>query len=721
MQNRHIGMILGILCLLAAPHAAHAQYSCLQSGLMPGSNKPVLPFYQPMVQPSDAPKIINGNVPAENQFTLYNGWSTGPLAPVKTWWSGLFDAIPYRKSGIELMQWGTADAYGHSSLLVQGTMAGMWMNSMDGDTRLPVQGKSGSMNVGCWYFTPNALPPLFGTMASAVDVSFDTNIAYDGSMGGATQGGVYNDEHFQVYYDMLVRDRTCYATHANDRNKDAACGLNLTVSVYTTRISHARDFAMHGDDGVGSASLAYKIIATGIDAPEACGGACPVGQNWFTRMPDSTHFVTRPTNNLHVHFQIPAAKFANLLRYAQTKVPTLSLDPLHYDFATLNVIGEGADPCYGSADASCAAASHHAQLGMSVANFRVISTVPHQAVLPGKLFNDWATRIVFLDASQRLQVMSLDGPSDTFTAPFQVGVKADPAIAPLGHMDAGAVRIAYADTARHLHESFFDAPHSRWIDWDMTTNLLPKTDVNAAMAGAPVTAMDSAGTMHVIYISRQGHLYDYAMTKQGKWSAMDLSNRLGLLTKETLAVGHPAINNVQGALRVDYRTATGQIIEAWLAGDTWHAFNLSDGRHTAAAATDPIAVSDPAGQQRLFYIGKDGGLNSIYLDVHGWQYDTFGGFKLGARINGQLSAYADTSLATLAYLDAKGDIHALTYAKDAWTDNDLTASVLGALPAVAGPTVGVGLDNAARIVYATRDRHLHAFQLLNGKWVHRDL
>ena len=668
--------------------AATPDFTCLNTGFLPNKVTPSLPFYQPNVQPQDAGSIVKV-WPDVNRFNVVNGWNSSPttqLTGVKSWWSGIYSAVPYQGANAVLMQWGTQDAYGHSAELVQGKTVGLWLNSMDSDLKLSQQGGSGSMNMGCWYNLP-PYAPLFTDTNSAVDISFNASVGLDGSMG--------NQAHTQAYFNMSVRDRQCVAVHGN-----ADCGLNINVKIYNPSASYANFFSIFPDT---TGTAPFEIVDSGIDSPSTT-------QPWFVKMADSAGYQTRPFQNAHFHIQIPASGFAALLKQARTTLPNISLNPTDYDILTLNVIGEGYDPCHDASQTMTQPCTQHAQLGMAVSGFRVTATIPHQALAGGAtLYNDWATRVAFVGLDQSIYVMSWNPQTGSYSAPFTVGTKA--VSPPFGYDAKNATRMLYLDSKRHVHESFYT---TSWQDWDMSGVMPPNVpQSNILAASNPFAVLDASGYPHVIFKTDDGHLHDIVMTEKG-WVASDLT----ALTHADPAASSPSGVYAQNALRVDYRTASNRMIELALVNGKWLAYGISDAAHVDSVAGDPVTVRDRINQTRLFFPGSDGILRSIYLDASGaWLTK-----KLpSAKTVGRPAVYTLNNMTAAVYLDTNGDIHQLADNAGIWSDVDLTSTVNGALPAVNNPTAVVGLDNIPRIIYTASDKKLHEFQWRNAQWYHRDL
>ncbi|RZA09356.1 MAG: hypothetical protein EOP11_01955 [Proteobacteria bacterium] len=312
-----------------------------------------LPFIQSSIDVSRA-KEVAVNYPVPNKFFAYNGFSNmpafSPLLSVSSWWAGTYNGLPeLTPANRAAIQFGSGDAFGHTSMTVQDDKVGLWFNSLDTDTKLPTQAGSGSLNVGC-NFLGGPTAPLFRTDSDVLDMSFETSVEYDGSQGA--------NSHAQEYINMIIRDTKCEAAHPGG----AGCGLNVNITIYVTNNSFYANYAGMFPDATGTAP--YIIVQAGIDADST-------KQQWFSKAMDSASFQTTPFTVKKFHMQSSVWQFSTLLAQARVSLPQLSPDPKDYEILTFNVIGEGYEACKDPGFVSGGACAQWTQLGFWVRNMKL--------------------------------------------------------------------------------------------------------------------------------------------------------------------------------------------------------------------------------------------------------------------------------------------------------------------------------------------------------------
>ncbi len=686
------------------PSQASAAPTCLATGFLPDKTTPTLPFYQPFVQPANAPALFK-NAPsyagganpfkmADNQFTLYNGFNNqAPLLGVSSWWSGNFSGIPYRGADGNLMQAATADSYAHTTMADQGNLVGMWLNSMDTDTHLAQQAGSGSLNMGCWYNTaPYA--SLFLDPTATVDVSFQASVFKDSTTGP--------DAHGQAYFDMIVRDRTCHARYPND-----GCGLNLTLDFYTPAHTDATpdgSYALYQNifpDTTGEASTPMLIAQSGIDRP-----------SWFQKAPDSAGFQKAPFLLKNFHIQITPGGFSSFISSAKTQWPSLqhlSTNPADYDILTINVIAEGYDPCRVSNSAASIAAANagtacpqHVQMGMAITNFKLSPSVPHQPAGPVSSFNSWAS-IAFVNTKHLINTMSWNPGTASYMAPVAVGTALSATNKAEAYKWGDAPRVLYLDANKHIHESYYVG--GKWYDWNMSGTLQAASD--------PAVTLDNTNVPHVVFQSTDGHIHEFTPVSN-QWVHRDIT----ALTNAPAAAagGAPTVTFAQNAVRLDYRTTTNHVVELFYYQNKWNAYDITAPSGAALANSDITSFVDNLGQQEVLFKNLDGNIATIHLSNNGqWLYRV-----VTLKPTGSIHGFAGAQ-SYLTYRDSNQHVHVITGTTNTgWADSDLF-NVDGAVTATADPIGFTDANNLSHIIFMGTDGKYHGYLLQGQTWYFRDL
>lgn len=652
---------------------------CMAKGFVPpdtsGNLPPSLPFYQPKVDSSSIDSVVGFGLPGSNHFTVMDGWDGNKgIVPITTWrlseYTGFFPGGPASS-----FQRGQVDSYGQSGVQLVGQCAGLWLNTSDASAVL--YNGSGSINVGCWYQGGAPLASLFPTTTGELDVSFDAGVAYDGSTGNG---------HGQAYFQLIANDRS--------GGCGSHCAFTLSVSFYSRDAEQATNKVVVRDD---TGTLDLPIAGAGLDAT-----------GWFRRMPDSSHYQTGAFSPQRVHFRMSQSEFVairNAVAANNSSFRNLSTNPLDYAVSLLNVNGEVYDPCKAPSGAGCSG-SDHAQLGMSVANFRVLSTVPHQSAGAPWGFDGLRSQVLYRDVSGNINAFS----SGTNGA-FQQSAIATGAAAgdPMGYVAGSAPRVVFRDTSNHVRESFFW--NGVWTTWDM----------NAGAGGAnaysdPKAYVAPDGFPRVVYRDVVGDVHEFQMDSGG-WQNRNIT-RLSAPTPAP-AIGSPRGYVAGWAPRVVFRDNKNHVREMYYWAGRWNAWDMMTIPGASDAYSDPNPYVAPDGWPHVVYRDIVGDVHEFYMDSYGWHHvdiasSTHPTPSLGSPM-GFVAGYAPRIL----YCGTDHHLHELV-SWSGWSHTDLTLGIRGAISCASDPMGYVPSDGAPRVEYTGADGQLHELYY-SGGWIHRDM
>ncbi|RDD81056.1 hypothetical protein DVJ77_13940 [Dyella tabacisoli] len=689
-----------------------APLDCMATGLIPtdanGQLPPSLPFYQPSVDGTTIDQVAQSspNAAPYNHFTVRDNTMNAGLVPITSW--ALNTYTGFAPSGaLASSQRGHVDSFSRSGVQVSGANAGLWLNSMD--PAILMYSGSNSLNVGCWYNIP-PYAKLFPSLSHELDVSFDTGVAKDGATDGSG-----NKAHAQAYFQLVAVDtRKCTVpTVVNNMTVYIPCTFTLAVDFYATP---------------GSLDAAGPSVF--FDSTHTIQG--PIAQTWLSSSFPTTWLHSKPDSipfqsvlfSGHEHFRITASEFVNVINAVIAQVTkqssplspspyeNLSTNPLDYEIALLNVNGEVYDPCVDQSHIALCSSSNHGQLGMSVSNFRVTSTLDHQASGSPSGFNGASPMVLYRDNSNSINVFSsdLNGTPTTQTILASGTAAGDPA----GYVAAGASRVVYRDTSRHLREIFFQ--NGTWSEWDMSKYLAAP---DAITDPKPYVAGD--GWPHLVYRDAGGHIDDFYMDTTG-WRLQDLSaasqaNPPG--TEQNPPMGYVA----GGASRVVFRDINNQVVEIYFFGGAWHQWLMTGISGAPIADSDPQGYADTDGLPRVVYrdIGsKDVGshIHELRMNSSGWQHTDITLAAGAPSAAGNPMGFVAGNAPRVIYRGVDGHLHEIVWWSGAWVHNDLSL-VRGALSVVDDPRGFVGSDGIPRIEYKGPDNQLHELYYSAG-WIHRD-
>lgn len=636
-----------------------------------------LPFYQPYVDSSSIDQVVtDAPFPTSNRYTLHDSWSSSPsspLIPVTHWRMSEYTGLA--ATDLADVQRAHVDSYAKSGEQMMGRWVGFWMNTQNDPT--PLANGSLSTNVGCWYQEP-PYARVYSNSYQVLDVAFDTGVQYVAASGGA---------HSQAYFQMIVTDTS--------GGCDDKCTFSISVGYTGPDMTGATNEITIRDD---TGTTALPLVNAGLDAPR-----------WITRMPDSTHFRTGTFSPTRVHFRLSPTQLI-LMRddVARTFADhrKLSSNPLDYALTLINVNGEVYDPCKANAS-NCNGASP-SQLGMSIGNIRVTSTIHHDAIGVPATPARGEPLIVFRNSAGDLLDFSAElGPEGPILEKIATHLAVDD---PSVTYANGVQRIYFSGNGHHILEAF--RTKASWQIWDMSAALgLPDSY-------SPPRGYTPADNITRVYFRDvSGHVHEVRLTPSG-WTKNDIT---ALAQAESLpaAEGSPIGYQAGNADRVFYRSVGNQIIELFLWNGKWQAWNMTTTPGATSAATDPRAFVDSGGSPRVIYRDINGTVHQLKTESDGWHDTSFEHMPDFVAALGSPSGSVMNGNANLLYQGVDHHLHHLTEIDGQWIAEDMSL-VDGAVSIASDPVGYTDGEGIPRIDYVGTDSQLHEF-FWQKNWLHRDL
>lgn len=546
---------------------------------------------------------------------------------------------------------------------------GLWLNSMDPTTQL--YSGSNSLNVGCWY---GAAPyaKVFPSTAHQLDASFTSGVAYDGSLGGAS--GL-------AYFEFIAIDESGRCI-VNGR----PCQFTFQVAYYSRNPDEASSQSIHGD---ATNTTSFPIAQLGVNSP-----------TWIHRIAGdgSSDFRLSTFSPTYFHFRVSPAEFMSVVGAVakQSGYSALSNNPLDYAITLLGANGEVYAP-----------AGTHGQLGLTISNLRVTSTVPHQAVGTPGAFNAPEAMIVYASGAGVGAFASVIGSQpDTWSALAPTVPSGDAS----GYFASGAARVVYLDSAHHVRELY--RANGVWSEWDMSAGL----GLSNAYSD-PKPFADSAGDARVVYRDDAGNVHLLSLG-QGSWSHTNVSAS-SVPASAAAAIGSPMAYVAAGAPRVVYRSSGNQIVELFLFNGAWNQWQMTGGESDGTAYSDPQGYVDAAGNPRVVYRDIAGDVHELRMDSSGWHHSDITSVTGAPAAIGNPRGFVAGDASRGIYRSTDQRLHELVWWNGAWVHNDLS-NTRGAVPTQGDPVGLVGGDGVARVEYVGTDGQLHELYYSSG-WHHRDL
>jgi hypothetical protein len=664
---------------------------CMPVGLVPtditGNEPPSLPFYQPYIDTTTIDQVVQSpNQPVNNRFTVLDRWDLGnpPPVPIMSWAMGGYTGLP-SSAPLLSYQRGHTDQFAYSGVQILGKQVGLWLNTMDPTTQL--FGGSNALNVGCWY---NSEPyaRLFPSMAYDLDISFEAGVANDLS----TDAAPLKKTVTQAYFEVIAEDESGHCIQPNS-NPPVKCQFTYQIGYYSRIPTYANVQQIHTD---GTETTSFPIAQTTITS----GTTSSNSPAWLHGA--SIGFQTLPfSSTTIVHFRVSTHDFLNVLNAVassgQPGYDGLSKSPLDYRITLIGVNGEIAP-----------VASAHGQLGMSVSELRVTSTIPHHAAGSPAAFNEPTPRVVYRDgANINLFSSDLSGNPNVLQNLASGSAAGDPT----GYFANNAARVMYRDSSQHIREIFKQG--AVWSEWDMTASLgLSSTGSD------PKPYVDADGTGHVIYRDLVGNVHQLSQDSTG-WYHVNLSSK-SLPYAPAAARGAPMGYVSNGVPRVVYRDVNNQIVELYFYNGAWNQWQMTGIAGSSAAYSDPQGYVDASGYPRVAYMDSAGGIHEFHMDSAGWHLAHITDLTNATPAQGNPKGVLAGGAPRIIYRGTDNDLHELVWWMNSWVHNNLTTQTRGAISLLSDPVEFTGSDGVVRIEYVGSDSQLHELYYSSG-WLHRDM
>jgi hypothetical protein len=231
------------------------------------------------------------------------------------------------------------------------------------------------------------------------------------------------------------------------------------------------------------------------------------------------------------------------------------------------------------------------------------------------------------------------------------------------------------DANGHIYELVMYQDHP----WSVEDIMLQATDADAADGFTMVGyAWKAAGTKHLVYSGRDGHLHELSTGPRGAWKHSDLTQMVG---------ASPAENSPLAAC-------------AWETGK----------------------------QRLIMYVSEDGHIHELMSGIDGSWKDTDLMAVVEAPLAGDaaLAAYAWEAGGTkqVVYVGEDGDVYELVGGQNGkWAFTDLTA--LTGAPLAKGSALAASAwetGGSKYVTYVGSNNHIYELQMpLQGSWEHADL
>ncbi len=286
-------------------------------------------------------------------------------------------------------------------------------------------------------------------------------------------------------------------------------------------------------------------------------------------------------------------------------------------------------------------------------------------------------------------------------------------------------RVNYVGVDSDVHEIYLSG--GAWHDFDLTAATGgPKVSLGTSIANVVDTIQ---GVMRVDYAGVDLHVHEFYISG-GIWHDLDLTTVTG---GPQVATGTPiadVLDTIEGVMRVNYVGADSHVHEFYISGNAWHDFDLTaatGGPQTAADTSLANVVDTIQNVMRVNYVGVDLHVHQFYVAGGTWH-----DFDMTTATGGP-QAVTRTSLANVVdtiqnvmrvdYLGTDTHLHEFYMAGNAWRDFDLTMATGG--PQVTnGSSVADVVDttqNVMRVNYLGLDSDVHEGYLSDGAWYDFDL
>jgi hypothetical protein len=294
----------------------------------------------------------------------------------------------------------------------------------------------------------------------------------------------------------------------------------------------------------------------------------------------------------------------------------------------------------------------------------------------------------------------------------------------------GTAHIAYETGDNHIHEMVL-GKKGTWRDNDITRAASSPELENAILAGF---SWSDGHTQQIAYTSTMdasGHIYELVMYQDHPWSVEDIMRQaIDAAPADGFAlVGYDW--KAAGTKHLVYSGRDGHLHE--LSAGTRGLWKYSDLTQVTGA---PLAENsllaafawETGKQRQVVYVSGDGHIHELMSGMDGaWKHmdlTTVTGAPLAG--DSALTAYAWEAGGTkqVVYIGDDGDVYELVCGQNAvWTFTDLTA--LTGAPLAAGSALAASAWETGRakyVAYVGSNNHIYELQMpLQGTWEHTDL
>jgi len=299
--------------------------------------------------------------------------------------------------------------------------------------------------------------------------------------------------------------------------------------------------------------------------------------------------------------------------------------------------------------------------------------------------------------------------------------------------DGHTQQIAYAsamDANGHIYELV------RYQDRPWSFEDIMRQPIGAAPAdGFSLVSYSfrAAGTKHIVYSGRDGHLHELSAGVTGMWKYTDLTQLVGapLAENELLAAYDWKAGKTK---QVVYVSGDGHIHELMCGmDDTWRHTDLMDATDASPAGNTALAAYawETGGTKQVVYTGTDGDVYELVCDQDGaWTFAdltslTSAPLAAGSALTG--FAWETDRAKQVVYVDSNFHVNELRMPLQpgAWEHTDLTQ--LMRLPEASEDVIAAHEwtpQFAKHVVFldTAENPHIHSLMLKHGgRWQHTDV
>lgn len=294
----------------------------------------------------------------------------------------------------------------------------------------------------------------------------------------------------------------------------------------------------------------------------------------------------------------------------------------------------------------------------------------------------------------------------------------------------GTAHIAYETNDDHIHEMVVGR-QGTWRDNDITRDTGSPELEDAILAGA---SWQDGRTQQIAYagsMNDNGHIYELVMYQDHPWSLEDpMLQPIGAAPADGFALA--AFEwKAAGTKHLVYSGRDGHLHEL-SAGVTglWRYTDLTQAAGAPPAYNALLAAYawEGGNKKQVVYVGEDGHIHELMSGLDGpWKHtdlmtETGAPAAGDAALTGYACEYAKTK--QVVYTGSDGDVYELVFGQDSgWSYADLTG--LTGAPLAAGSALAAfawETGFSKQVVYVDSNHHLYELHMpLQGKWEHTNL